>query len=153
MVACSVRLVGQQVLKPAANGWYLVCTSLDQWHYPTIRFTVQKYIYPSVSKVQAGFVRVSVILRAQTWTTGSLTCIRDHYYACVCTRGLGTPTASQHISDSEKLSQISLVLLTGFEPWVIESWDRCSTNRVPLSPLWFCFNSTQPYVMENVPIQ
>ena len=38
--------------------------------------------------------RVSVIHRTLTWTTGSLTCVRS--YACVCTRGWCTPTASQH---------------------------------------------------------
>ena len=32
-----------------------------------------------------------------TWTTGSLTCVRrDHSYACVYPRGLGTPTTSQY---------------------------------------------------------
>ena len=53
----------------------------------------------------AGSFRVSVIHRTLTWTTGSLTCVRDHYYACVYTRGLGTPTASQQNNfDSEKLT-------------------------------------------------
>ena len=54
------------------------------------------------------------------WTTGSLTCVRS--YACVYTGGWGTLTMSQdqHF-DSEKLSQICLVLWTGFEPLVMES--------------------------------
>ena len=45
-----------------------------------------------------------------TWTTtGSLTCVRDHSYVCVCTRGLATPTTSQHdIFDSEKRSYLFL---------------------------------------------
>ena len=48
-----------------------------------------------------------------------VTWVRDHSYPCVYTRELGTPTASQrNIFDSEQLSQIVLVLLTGFEPWV-----------------------------------
>ena len=40
-----------------------------------------------------------------TCTTVSVTCVRDHSYACIIiyTRGLGTPTATQHIFDSEKL--------------------------------------------------
>ena len=48
----------------------------------------------------------SEIHRTLTWTTGSLTCVRDHSYACVYTRGLGTPTASQHNSfvSGEQLS-------------------------------------------------
>ena len=40
------------------------------------------------ASVQAGSFRVSVIHRTLTWTTGSLTCVRDHSYACVHTRGL-----------------------------------------------------------------
>ena len=65
---------------------------------------------------------VSVIHRtlSDIWTTGSLTCVRS--YACVYTGGWGTLTMSQdqHF-DSEKLSQIFLVLWTGFEPLVMES--------------------------------
>ena len=30
-----------------------------------------------------------------------LVCVRDHFYACVHTRELGTPTVSQHIFDSD----------------------------------------------------
>ena len=45
-------------------------------------------------------------------STRSLTCERNHSYACVYTRGLGTPAVSQHnIFYSEKLT-IFLVLLT-----------------------------------------
>ena len=65
-----------------------------------------------VLRVHAGSFRVSVIHRPLIWTTDSLTCVRDHSYACVYIRGLGTPTTSQHkIFDSEKLTQIFLVLL------------------------------------------
>ena len=79
--------------------------------------------------VHAGSFRVSVIHRALIWTTGSLTCIHDHSYACICTRGLGTPATSQHnIFDSEKLSQIFLVLLTVFEHSVFRSRVWRSTN-------------------------
>ena len=71
-------------------------------------YTVQKYIYSSVSKVHAGSFRVSVNHRTPTWTTGSLACVCDHSYACVYTQGLGTPTASQHnILDLEKLTNFS----------------------------------------------
>ena len=34
-------------------------------------------------KVHAGSFRVSIIHRTLTWSTGSLTCVRDHSYACV----------------------------------------------------------------------
>ena len=75
---------------------YLVCKLLDWWHNPTIRFTVQKYIAPSVSKAHAGYFHVSVIHLTLTWATGSLTCVRGHSYACVYTQGLGTLLSSQH---------------------------------------------------------
>ena len=83
----------------------------------------QKQRYPDL-QVHAGSFRVSVIHRTLRWTTGSLTCVSDHLYACVYTRGLGTPTTSQHnIFDSKKtLSQIFLVLLTG--PGFSELEDR-----------------------------
>ena len=88
----------------------------------------QEQRYP-VLQVHAGPFRISVIHWTLTWTTGSLTCIRDHSYACVYTLGLGTPTMNQHnIFDSEKLSLIFLVLLIGFQPRVFGSWVRRSTN-------------------------
>ena len=48
----------------------------------------QQQRYP-VLQVYAGSFRVSAIQRTLTGTTGSLTCIRDHSYACACTRGVG----------------------------------------------------------------
>ena len=58
--------------------------------------------------VHAGSFRVSVSHQTLTWTTGSLSCARDHSGACVYTHGLGTPIASQHnIFDSEKLTNFS----------------------------------------------
>ena len=73
----------------------------------------QEQRYP-VLQVHAGSFRVSVIYRSLTWTTGSLTCVGDDSYACVYTRGLGTPTTSQYnIFYSEKLSNLFLMLLTG----------------------------------------
>ena len=48
-----------------------------------MKFTVQKYIYPYVSKVHAGSFHISVGHRSLKWTTGSLTCVRDHSYACI----------------------------------------------------------------------
>ena len=116
--------------------WCLLYYSACQWHYPSIKWTVQKYIYPSISKVHAGSFLVSVIHRTMTWTTRicnvrtwSFLCVRIH------TGVLGTPTASQHnIFDSEKLWFFFLVLLTGFEPRVIESWVRRSTNWATTPP-------------------
>ena len=52
--------------------------------------------------------RVSIIHQALTWTTGSLTCIRDRSYACVYTLPplpppppVCTPTHRQRVTDSE----------------------------------------------------
>ena len=72
-------------------------TRLVTLPYYRMYCTVQQYKYPSVSKVHAGSFRVSVIRLTLPWTTGSLTCVRAHSYACVYTRGVwGTPTAIQH---------------------------------------------------------
>ena len=70
--------------------WALLNVQVINLVFPS---TVQKYIYPPVSKTHAGSFRVSVIHRTLTWTTGSLTCVRS--YACVYTRGWGTQTRSQ----------------------------------------------------------
>ena len=74
----------------------------------------QEQRYPAV-QVDAGSVPVSVMHRTLAWTTGSLACVRDHSFACVCTRGLlghTTPTTSQHnIFDSEKIAQFDTVVV------------------------------------------
>ena len=63
----------------------------------------QEQRYP-VTQVHVRSFRVSVIHKTLTWTTGSLTCVRDQSYACVYTRGLGTATTSQHnVFDSKQL--------------------------------------------------
>ena len=64
----------------------------------------QEQRYP-VLQVHAGSFCVSVIHRILTWTTGSLTYVRYHIYACVLTRGLGTPTTSQHMFDKLDLCE------------------------------------------------
>ena len=98
-------------------------------------------------KAHAGSFRVSTIHRTLTWTSGSLTCVPDHSYACVYTRGLGMSTSQHNIFDSEKLSQVCLVLLTqtGFEPRVFGSRARRSTHWATPSPWcllggWYCNN-------------
>ena len=40
-------------------------------------------------KVHAGSLCVSIIHQTLTWTTGSLTCVRDHSYACGYTQRVG----------------------------------------------------------------
>ena len=100
--------------------------------FPQEKLAATESRYPTLInyKVHAGSFRVFIIHRTLTWATGYLTCVRDlFFYALVYTRGLGTPTASQHnIFYSENLSQLFFVLLTGFEPQVFGSRVRLSTN-------------------------
>ena len=98
-------------LKPAANGFYIVCKSLDTTLL--FKFTVQMHIYPSVSKVHAGCFHVSVIHWTLTWTMGSLTCLCDNSYACIYTHGHTDSESAQHFWLGKK-SQFLCVFLTGF---------------------------------------
>ena len=82
---------GQKALKPAANGRYLMCKSLPYYFHLLYRST---FILLSVSAKCMLSLRVAVIHRTLTWTTGSLTCI--HCDACVYTWEWGTPKMSQH---------------------------------------------------------
>ena len=67
---------GLKALKPAANGRYLMCKSSPCYLHLVYRST---FILLSVKlKVHAGSFCVSVIHQILTWTTGSVTCIRDH---------------------------------------------------------------------------
>ena len=82
-------------------------------HFPQEKpaATESCYCYPTLIHygVHAGSFRVSIIHQTLMGTTGALTCVRDHSYACVSyTWGLGTPTVSQHnILDSEELTNFS----------------------------------------------
>ena len=59
-------------------------------------FTVQKYVYPPVSKEHAGSLRVSLIHRTLTWSTWSLACVRDH--SCIHTGyGHTDSESAQHL--------------------------------------------------------
>ena len=99
-------------------------------------FTVHKFIYPPVSKVHAGSFRVSVTIhRTLTWTTGTLTCVRNHCNECVYARGLGTPSTSQHILDTKK--PIFFVLLTGLEPQSYGSRCCCWSGLSSDSQKWY----------------
>ena len=74
-----------------------------------------------------------------TWTTGCLTCVSDHSYACVCIHtGVGhtNSESAQHFWLSK--TQVFLVLLTGFEPRV-----RRSTNWATPSPCSVLYISWQ----------
>ena len=130
---CYCGMIGlESALKPAANGRYLLCKSDT---ILPLKSTVRKRIYPSVSKVQAGSFRVSVIHRTVTWSTGSSTCVRGHSCECVYTRGLGW-AHQQRISTTfltRKNSQICLVLLTGLELGSLISYSIAS-HALPGEP-------------------
>ena len=73
----------------ASQGWTLF-EACCQWALLNVQIitllfplTVQKYMYPPVSKVHAGSFHVSVIHRTLTWTTWFLTCIHNQYCVCV----------------------------------------------------------------------
>ena len=109
---------------------------------------MEKYIYPLVSKVHAGFFRVSVIHRTMTWTTVYLTRVRDHSYACVYTRGWGTPTASQHnIFDSEKLSILCVCSGRGSN---LGSWNPLDLEADAL-PIESPRHPIQPHITQLLP--
>ena len=105
--------MGMKDLKPAANGRYATYELWAQIVTLLFAFTVQKYIYPHVSKVHAGSFRVSVIHRDMDYRIFNVRmflCMHMH------TGMEHTDNESAQHFDSEKVSQIVLVLRTGFEP-------------------------------------
>ena len=84
------------------------CIHSHTLHQPSYNHVVRSTSSAIIFQCMLGLrVSVNVIHRTLMWTTGSLTCLRDHSCACVYTWGLGTPTASQHIFDSEKFTNFS----------------------------------------------
>ena len=82
-------------------------------------------------KVHAGSFHVSIIHRTLTWTTLSLTCLRDPYYACVYAPGVGhTDSESAEHFRLGQFSQMFIVLLTqtGFEPLVFGAGVRATPS-------------------------
>ena len=67
------RVAGLKVLKPAANGRYLMCKALPNCLHLLNRST---FILLSV-EMHAGSFCVSVIHRTLTWTIVSLSCVRQ----------------------------------------------------------------------------
>ena len=79
--------------------------------------------------------RVFVIHWSLTWTTRSLTCVGEHSYACVCTRGWGTPTTSQHnILTRKQLSQFCLCSGRDWNLWPWNPLDRLEVDAQPIEP-------------------
>ena len=117
-----------------------IATKLSwQWSERTTVSVCNKFMCWSHSMALSNFFIFSCVQCFRNppnwqWTTGSLTCLRS--YACVYTRGWGTPT-SQHNILTRKTNKFILVLRMGFEPLVRESigvWGRRSTNWATTSP-------------------
>ena len=109
-------------------------------HFHTIQKYMTTLILSSVSKLHAGSFRGSVIHQTLTRATGSLMCIRqlrDHSYACICARVLGTPTASQHNIAHWVFSCAPDRVGTRVTD-VITSWVQRSTHWATLSPCHPC---------------
>ena len=97
----------------SAANWRITHTHMDRTHSLTHFTSTQlqprgaKHQLSYYLSVHAGSFLISVIHRTLTWTTGPLTCVHDHFCACIYTRGLGTRTASRHIFYSEKFTIFS----------------------------------------------
>ena len=86
----------------SSSGFFctILCTVLSQWEFllmgnsgrfPPRKASCNRVVLPNPNllKCIAGSFHVSIIHHALTWTTGSLTCVGDHSYACVYTQGVG----------------------------------------------------------------
>ena len=140
--------LGRVVSLEACCQWALLSVQITR-HYTTLqfKFTVKKYMYPSVSKVHAGSVRVPVIHRTLTLTKGSLSayviilisvCILYTHGGWVHRqRDYESMIYSQNNNfDSEKFTKFACApdgVRTRVTD-VIESRDRRSNNGATLSP-------------------
>ena len=91
----------------------------------TLQATINLHLlYRSTFILHTGSFDVSVIHQTLTWTVGSLMCVHDHSYACVTTYtgwgGHNVSESAQHFRLG-KTDNFFLVLLTEFEPQIIES--------------------------------
>ena len=141
--------------------YYFVYTSLlSQWEFfPNGKFGSSLLLPPRKAscnrvaltyltqinyKVHAGPFRVSANHRALTWITGSLTCARDHSYACENTPRVGHTHPQRVTTTFLTRKKISLfffiVLLTGFEPRVFGSRVGRSASGDPATPLSYCLH-------------
>ena len=96
----------------------------------------QEQRYPAL-QVYPGSVRVSAIHGTLTWTTWSLTCVRDHSYACLCIRMVGwahRQRVSATLWTRKTPDEFFLAFLTGLEPRVFGPRVWRSTNWATPSP-------------------
>ena len=88
-------------------------------------------------QVHAGYFRVSIIHRTLTWTTSSSTCAQGLSYAWIYTRGLGTPTASQHnLFDWKKTQRFFLCSWRDSNPRPLDLQCSALTTEPPRHPCW-----------------
>ena len=107
-------------------------TLLSQWelgnpgHFPQGKPAATVSRYPTLInyKVHAGSFCISVMHLTLTWTTGSLTCISDHSYACVCTQGLGAVSTIYFDSGGKTLTNFSCA----------PDWFSISSPKLPIEP-------------------
>ena len=94
---------------------------------------------------------VSVIHQTLTWTTGSMTCVHDHSYACgYIYTGVGhTDNKSAQQFDSEKLTNFCVCSWRGSNIKVFGPGVRCSTNRA--TPSHFCRMSEEKQFISELP--
>ena len=114
-----------------------MCATLPGEDYSSLKSSTTR----SVLQVHAGSFCVSVIHRTLTWTTGSLTCVSDHFVHIHT--GVGLNDESAHIFDSEKLTSFCCAP-GGVQTRVLESigsWVQRSTSWATLSPLATLFFS------------
>ena len=111
--------------------------------------------YP-VLQVHAGSFRISIICRSLTWTTGSFTCVCDHSYACVYTRGVWHTDneSAQHfwLKNSHKFF---LCFWRGLKLGFLDRV-QCSTNwppplRQPKCECWWLVSAQKdPLLLNNL---
>ena len=102
--------------------------------------------YPTLInyEVHAGFFRASIMHRTLTWTTGSVTCVREHSYDAWVYTHTHTHTHDgwaqrQRVSTTfltQKCSHKSF--LCSWRGSNLRSWVWCSTHWATPSPLWGC---------------
>ena len=109
--------------KTKCRGYVIVYTLLSLWRnsgrLTRVRLQQpQEQRYP-VLQVHAGSFCVSAIHRTLTRTTGSLTCVRNHSYACVYTQVVGhTENGSNTFLTQKNSHNLFLLSWRGSKLWI-----------------------------------
>ena len=137
---------GLKALKPAANGRSLMCKSSPYYFH-------WLYISTFILLSAKCMLRLSVMHWTLTWTTWSLTCVRDHSCACIYTRGVGHSAgeSAQHFW-IEKTYNFFYCAPDGIRTCPFGSWVRRSTHwATPVTPS-FPLEVQNVSVVDRVPI-